>query len=60
MECNQTHTYYPDEEDDEDEDIWRAQRELDAWVEEQWNFDKRAYCNGNNEMKIFNQKCVMF
>ena len=63
MECNQIHSFYPNEEaeDDEQEDIWRTQRELDDRVEEQKNLDKPAYCNGNNEMvKLSNQKCYMF
>ena len=61
MECNQMHSFYPKEEgeNDEDEDIWRAQRELDACFDEQRNLDEPAYCKGNNQMvKIFNQKCV--
>ena len=62
IEINQIHRFYKREEieeDDGDENIWRAQRELDDWVEEQRNLDKPTYCNGNNEMmKIFNQKCV--
>ena len=39
MECNQNHSFfYPNEEaeeNDEEEHIWRAQRELDICVEEQ-------------------------
>ena len=38
MECSQIDTDYPDEGDNEDEDIWRAQRELDAWGTEQEDF----------------------
>ena len=39
MECNQIHRFYPNEEaeNDDEEDIWRTQRELDDWVEEQRN-----------------------
>ena len=63
MECNQIHSFHPNEDgegDNEEEDITRAQRELDDWVKEQTNLDKPKYCNGNNEMvKIFNQKCVI-
>ena len=61
MASNQIHNLYPSvqaEEDDGDEDIWRAQRQLDDWVEEQKDLYKQAYCNGNNEMvKISNQNC---
>ena len=63
MECNQIHSFYlkkEAKEDDEAEVFWRAQRELDDWVEEQRNLDKCGYCNGNNQMvNIFNQKSVI-
>ena len=39
MECNQIQSFRANEEaeeNDEAENIWRAQRELDGWVEEQW------------------------
>ena len=62
MECNQIRGFYPiekAEEDDDEEGIWKDQRELDGWNGEQMIFDKPAYWNGNNEMvKILNQKCV--
>ena len=62
MEFNQNHKFYPNkeaEDDDGEEVIWRAQRELDDWVEEGRNLDKTAYCNGYNQLvKIFNQKYV--
>ena len=59
MESNQNHSLHPDEEDDQEEVMWRAERDLDAWVEEQKVFHKPAYYKGNNEMvKIVNQKCV--
>ena len=62
MECNQIHSFYSleeAEEDNEEKDRWRAQRELDNWVEEQKNLDKPTYCNRNNQMvKGLNQKCV--
>ena len=53
MECNQIHSFYSleeAEEDNEEKDRWRAQRELDNWVEEQKNLDKPTYCNRNNQM----------
>ena len=63
MECNQIHSFYPDEEvevDDGGDDIWRDQRDLHDWAEERKNLDEPACCNGNNEiMKMFNQKCVI-
>ena len=63
MECNQIHIFYPPEEaeeDDKEEDLWRAQRELNDWVEEQISSKKFACCNRNNQMvKIFNLKCVI-
>ena len=37
MECNQIHSFHPNketEEHDGEEVIWRAQREVDDWVEE--------------------------
>ena len=60
LDCNQLHSFQPDEENHDEEDIWRAQRELYVWVEGQRNSDKPANFNGNNEiLKIFNQKCVI-
>ena len=53
MECNQIHSFCPiekGEEDDDQVDIWRAQRELDDWVEEEMNLDKPTYCNENKEV----------
>ena len=40
MQCNQIHCFYPNEQagkDDEEEDLWRSQRHLINWVEEQRN-----------------------
>ena len=52
MECNQIHTYHPDEEVEE--------KVLDAWDREPEAFFKPDFCNGKNEMmKILNQKCVV-
>ena len=63
MKCKQIHSFYPKEEageDDEEDDIMRAQREVDAWVGEQRIFVTPACCNGNNEVvKNFNQKCLI-
>ena len=58
MECNAIQSFCPNE--DDEENIWRARRELDDSVEEQRNLYEPAYFNGNNEMvKIFIQKCVI-
>ena len=46
MEGNQIHSFYPNEEieeDDEEEDIWRAQREKEDRVDEQRKVNKPAY-----------------
>ena len=63
MGCSQIHNFHPNEEPEggnEEEDMKRAQRELDDWIEVQTKLDKPKYCQGNNEMvKIFNQKCVI-
>ena len=62
LEYEEIHTYNPDNEndDEEDEDIGRTQREIDAWVREQKALLKPDYCNGNKEVvKIFNQFCVI-
>ena len=43
MECNQIHNFYPNEDaeqNDDEEDIWRAQRQIEVWVEEQRNLDE--------------------
>ena len=43
-------TYYQDD----DEDIWRTQIALDAWVGKQRSLDQLGFCNGNNEIvKVF-------
>ena len=48
------------EEEDEDEGIWRAQRESNAWVEEQEALFKPNFCNRIKKIvKVFNQDCVM-
>ena len=64
MECNQNDSFYPNEEVekyDEEEIIWRAQSELDDWIEKQRNLDKPAFCNANNQMvQISNQMCVIW
>ena len=63
MESNQIYVFHPNEEAedyDKEEHIWRAQRELDIWVEDRCNLDEPTYFSGTNEMmKIFNQKCVI-
>ena len=60
IECIQIYTCYPEKEDDEEEDVWRAQRKMYAWVEEQKNLGQPTFCYGNNEMmKNFNQNCVI-
>ena len=52
MEFTQIHTYYSNEEIEEEV--------LGAWDREQKALFKLGECNGNNEMvKIFNQKCVL-
>ena len=53
LERSQIHTFYPhDEEGEEDED--------DRLVEEDEDLIETIYCNVNNEIvKIFNQKCVI-
>ena len=60
MEFNQIHSFYPNEDfdkDDKEEDLWKAQREVDDWVEEQRNLYEHAYCIGDIEMvNIFVQK----
>ena len=59
IECDRIQVFYPDEKDVDEEYIGRAQRKVDAWVEEQRKLDKPAYFIGTNEIvKIFLQKCV--
>ena len=63
MKCNQIQKIYPNEdtgENDDKENIWRAQTKLDAWVEEQRNFDKLLFCYGNKEMVRFLVKSVFY
>ena len=49
VECNQIHTFYPDEKCEEDD-----------WGGEQQSLFEPDLCNGNNEMvRIFNQNCVI-
>ena len=53
MEGNQIHSFYPTEkieEDDEEEDILRAEREIEDWVDEQRKVDIPAYCHRDKEM----------
>ena len=63
IKCNQFHSFHRNEdgeEDNEEEYMWRAQRQLDNWSEEQRNCLKPAYCNGNKEtVKISNEECAM-
>ena len=60
MECNQNHSFHPNEETEEEEKVWRAWTELDGWNEEQRNLDKPAYCNRIIDMvKIFKQNRVI-
>ena len=52
MACNQIQTYYPNEEDEEEE--------LKVWHRDEEALFKSDFCNGNNEMvKIFNEECVI-
>ena len=61
MECNQNHTCYPYKENPAEEDIWRAQRYLVAWVGEEEALFEPDFCNGSNDaVQIFNQKCVIW
>ena len=54
-ECNQIHSFHPNEEAEE------VDEEEDNWVEEQRSLDKPTCCSGNNPMeKNFNQKCGKF
>ena len=42
-------------------DIWRSQRELELWIDEQRDQQSPENCNGSSSMvKNFFQKCVMF
>ena len=63
IENIQIHSFYPyeeHEEDDEEEDIWRAHGKSNDWVQKYRNSDKPAYCHGNKQtVKVFNQKCVI-
>ena len=46
MDCNQIHSFYPNEEaeeHDEEEYVWRTHRELDDCVEEKMNLDESVY-----------------
>ena len=53
MECNEIPSFHPNRE------VEKHDEEEDEWVEKQTNLDKPAGCNGNNEMKVFNQQCVI-
>ena len=60
MECTQIHTYYTNEEGDEEEDVWGTQRELELRFQEQKDEQSPEYCSGNNQMvKTSNQKSVI-
>ena len=56
------HTYYPgdDEDENEDEAIWGTQKQLEQWGAQPEALFKTDYCNGNNEVsKFFNRKCII-
>ena len=49
MFCFQIHAYHTNEEHEE-EDIWRTQRQLELWIDEQRDLQAPEYFNGSNEV----------